>query len=90
YYEIQIKSVKTYNTVVGVKNLHEKPKNYILIIYYRHDQNQDEFYYLKLKQSQELWTGPDGDWKEVYFQKTKREKYKNQTLEHLANVLLNS
>jgi len=89
YYEVQIKSVKAYNSVVGVRNLHEKPKNYFLIIYYRHDKNKDEFYYLKLQQAKELWTGPDGDWKEVQLKKPERDKYKHQTLEHLAKTLLN-
>ena len=90
YYDIKIKSVKAYNTVINVKNLHEKKDNYILIIYYRHDDNRDEFYYLKLDQALELWTGPDGEWKEVYFQKPQREKFKHQTLEHLAAELLGS
>ena len=90
YYEIQIKSVKGYNTITSVRNLHEKPKNYFIIIYYRHDKKSDEFYYLKISQALELWTGPDCEYQDIYFQKPEREKYQHQTLEHLANTILNN
>lgn len=89
YYELQIKSVKAYNDIPNIHKLHEKPDNYILILHFRHDQKEDEFFYLKIDQALELWSGAESKYKEIRFKVEHREAYKNQTLENLTDILLN-
>lgn len=89
YYELQIKSVKAYYDILNISKLHEKPDNYFLILYFRHDQKEDEFFYLKIDQALKLWSGAESKYKEIRFKVEDRETYKHQTLEHLANILLN-
>jgi len=95
YYDIQVKSVKNYNRIVGVKKLHSKKKNYIIIIHYRHDKKNDEFFYLTLKQAIRLWKEKDKDgnlnkWGDLIFNKVERQLYSTQTLEDLATRIISS
>jgi len=93
YYDIQVKSVKNYNRIVGVKELHSKNKNYIIIIHYRHDKKNDEFFYLTLKQAKDQWkeknkNGDINKWGDLIFNKEHREKFSTQNLEDLASKIL--
>lgn len=86
YYDIQIKSVKGYNRIIGLKNTDNKKENYILIIHYRHDNKPDEFFYLNKKQIKKH--AIDTEWGDLIFNKPEREKYKCQKIEDLAKNIL--
>ena len=86
YYDVQVKSVKGYNRIVGVRHLDKQQGSYILIIHYRHDNRPDEFFYLMHDQiGQHLLE--DTDWGDLIFNKPEREQYAEQTLAHLAERL---
>lgn len=60
YYEVQVKSVKGYNRIVGLRGLTEKPPSYLLIIHYRHEKKDDEFFWLMRDQAKPH--AIDGEW----------------------------
>ncbi len=89
YYDIQVKSVKGYNRIIGVKDVAEKQDKYILIIHYRHENKPDEFFYLTKKQIiQHHISG--SDWGDLIFNKQERQNYSQQNLSDLANHILKS
>lgn len=87
YYDIQIKSVKGYNRIIGLKNIEEKNPDYILIIHYRHDNKPDEFFYLTKDQIIKHYL-KDSDWGDLIFNKPEREKYKDQIIANLADKII--
>jgi len=94
YYDIQIKSVKGYNRIVGIKDLDKKKDNYIIVIHYRHNKKADEFFYLTLNQAKQYWKKVDKDgklnpWGDLIFNKPEREKHIEQNLENLAEKIKN-
>lgn len=88
FYDVQVKSVRGYNRIVGVKDMSTMCNRYILIIHYRHDNKPDEFFYLTKDQIKEHHKG-DSDWGDLVFNKPEREKYCKQNLSYLATMLLN-
>ena len=50
HYDVQVKSVKGYNRIIGVKKPGDRSNRYILIIHYRHGDKPDEFFYLTKEQ----------------------------------------
>lgn len=86
YYDIQIKSVKGYNRIVGIKDIDKKTDHYILIIHYRHDNKPDEFFYLTKGQIKEHWI-ESSDWGDLVFNKPEREKYSSQDLRDLVEKI---
>lgn len=88
YYEVQVKSIKGYNSIVGVKNAEDLRGNYILIVHYRHDSKPDEFFYLTHKQIAHHHLKGSG-WGDLVFNKPERERYAEQNLADLAKRILN-
>ncbi len=87
FHEIQVKSVKGYNRIVGVSVPHEKRRSrYVLVIHYRHDAGHDEFFYLRGDQITKH--RPEGaTWGDLIFNKAERAMYAHQTLDDLARCL---
>ncbi len=88
YYDVQVKSVKGYNRIVGLRNVDTKPSGYILIIHYRHDSHHDEFFYLTKEQIIRHHL-KDSPWGDLVFNKQEREQYAAQTLADLTKRILN-
>ena len=88
YYDLQVKSVKGYNRIVGVKNAEKQRGRYILVIHYRHDDRSDEFFYLTQEQIACHYLKAS-DWDDLVFNKPEREKFAGQTLADLARRVLN-
>ena len=92
YYDLQIKSLRSYTRIIGVnkkkieKLFNENRDNYIIIVYYIL-KDREEFYYLLPEQALAMMP-KDPEWGDIIFKKTEREKYKHQNLEHLAKRLL--
>lgn len=85
YFEVQIKSVKGYNRIVGLRAVSDKPDNFLLIIHYRHDNRQDEFFWLTRDQAREhAVEAGRGD---LVFNAPERERYNEQNLDELAKRL---
>ena len=87
FYELQIKSSKGYNRIIGVKPTDKKKGKYFLILHYRHDKKEDEFFYLTQQQvTKYLMT--DSSWGDLIFNKSEREELKHQNLNHFAETLI--
>jgi hypothetical protein len=82
HYDVQVKSVKGYNRIIGIRNLEKKGSRYILIIHYRHDNRQDEFFYLTKEQVALHHIA--GSWGDLVFNKPERNHYSQQMLAQLA------
>lgn len=87
YYDVQVKSVKGYNRIIGLKNVDAKSLRYILVIHYRHDNRHDEFFYLTKEQISRHHLR-DSAWGDLVFNKQERKLYESQTLANLANRIL--
>jgi hypothetical protein len=87
FYEIQVKSVKGYNSILGVKDTKSFSDNYLIVIHYRHNTKDDEIIYLTKYQIQ-LHHKPESSWGDLVINKPERKKYKNQTIEALARAIL--
>ena len=87
YYDLQIKSVKGYNRIVGLRDVERQRGNYILIIHYRHDERPDEFFYLTREQIA-LHQLKDSEWGDLVFNRPERKRYSGQTLADLAKCVL--
>jgi hypothetical protein len=83
HYDIQVKSVKGYNRIIGVKKPGNKTNRYILIIHYRHGDKADEFFYLT-KEQIALHHLANSSWGDLVFNRAERELYARQTLAELA------
>ena len=85
YYDIQIKSIKGYNLVIGLPKhrVREKGPNYIVIVHFRHDDKPDEYIYFTREQLLKLL--PEGaEWGDFPLKKAQRESFRHQDLKHLA------
>ena len=83
YYDVQIKSVKGHNLIIGVKAPKHRGSRFILIVHYRHDDKADEFFYLDRKQV-ERHHKKESEWKDLVLHKEDRERYAAQTLADLV------
>ncbi len=83
YFDIQVKSVKGYNRIIGLGDINAKADNYILVIHYRHASKPDEFFYLLGHQILEHWLADSG-WGDLVFNKPQRQQYASQDLPALA------
>jgi predicted AAA+ superfamily ATPase len=87
--EVQVKSSKGHNRIIGVypKSVMAKNGESILIVHHRYENRPDEFMYLTHKQVLGMLsdTSKVGD---LMLNAPEREKYKEQDLWHLANRLL--
>lgn len=86
YFDIQVKSVKGYNRIIGLGDINAKEDNYILVIHYRHDNKPDEFFYLLRNQILEHWLADSG-WGDLVFNKAQRQQYESQDLYTLARYV---
>jgi hypothetical protein len=87
YYDVQVKSVRGYNRIIGLKSTEGRKGRYLLVIHYRHDKKPDEFFYLTEDQiNRHQLKG--ADWGDLIFNKQEREQYRHQTLAHLAKRIL--
>lgn len=89
YYDIQVKSVKGYNRIVGLKPLRNRQDKYILVIHYRHNSKPVEFFYLSREQIARHYK-KDSPWGDLVFNKADREEYARQDLADLARRVLNA
>ena len=89
HYDVQVKSVRGYNRIVGLKDIDNKPSRYILILHYRHDDKADEFFYLTKNQVLRHYL-KGAEWGDLVFNKAEREQYVAQTLADLGRRLLSS
>ena len=84
YYDVQVKSVKGHNSIVGVKDPKGKGSRYIIIVHYRHDDKPDECFYLDKSQI-ERHHKKESEWGDLILHKKDRERYAaSQTLANLA------
>jgi len=85
YYDVQIKSIKSYNLVLGLPKdrVREKGANYIVIVHFRHDDKPDEYIYFTREQLLQLLP-EDAEWGDFPLKKADRERFKHQDLKHLA------
>ena len=88
HYEIKLKSVKGYNLPLGLprRKVEAKGSNFVLVLAFLHKGKQDEFYYLTREQLLELLP-QDAEWGDIPFGKERREQFKAQNLEGLAQML---
>lgn len=88
HYDIQVKSVKGHGLAVGLprKKVEAKGRNFILILAYLHKGKSDEFYYLTRQQLLEFLPH-DAKFGDIPFPKGRREQFKDQSLEGLAEAL---
>lgn len=87
YYDVQVKSVRGYNRIIGLKSIEGRKGRYILVIHYRHDKKPDEFFYLTEEQiTRHQIKG--ADWGDLIFRRQEREEHHLQNLSHLASRLL--
>ena len=86
YYDLQVKSVKGYNRIIGLRDISRKSSRYILIVHYRHEDRADEFFYLTKEQIEQHML-PGSEWGDLVFNKPEREQYQAQTLAHLATCI---
>lgn len=89
YYDVQIKSVKGYNLVLGLPKdrVREKGTNHIVIVHFRHYNKPDEYIYFTREQLLELL--PEGaEWGDFPLKKADREGFKHQNLKHLVDWIL--
>ena len=88
HYDIQVKSVKGYNLPIGLqrKKVESKGSEFILVLVFLHKGKKDEFYYLTRDQLLEFLP-PNAEWGDIPFGKNEREKFKEQNLEDLAQML---
>ncbi|MFL5800261.1 MAG: hypothetical protein ACJ8CR_00665 [Roseiflexaceae bacterium] len=87
HYDVQVKSVRGYNRIVGLKNIDIKSSRYILILHYRHDEKADESFYLTKDQVLRHYL-KDSKWGDLVFNKVEREQYAAQTLADLGQRIL--
>lgn len=87
FYDVQVKSVKNYNRIIGLKRPDNRQGRYVLIIHYRNDKKPDEFLYLTRKQIA-LHCLQTSVWGDLILKKKDRAQYAHQTLSHLAAALL--
>jgi hypothetical protein len=85
HYDVQVKSVKGYNRIIGIRNLESKGNRYILVIHYRHNTRPDEFFYLTKEQVALYHIA--GSWGDLVFNKPERDLYAHQTLAQLAEQI---
>ena len=90
HYDIQVKSVRGYNRILGVpwEYIATKPQNYLLVIAYIHQKKQDEFFFLTIKDLLKLMPKLKSKWRDLIFNKPEREKYKDRTITKLVNFLI--
>ena len=62
HYDVQVKSVKGYNRIIGIRNMENKGDRYILITHYRHENKEDEFFYLTKNQVNITCQAVGGTW----------------------------
>ena len=87
FYDVQVKSVRNYNRVIGLKPPGNRQGRYVLIIHYRNDKKPDEFLYLTRKQVALHHPTPSA-FGDLILRKKERAQYAHQTLSHLAHALL--
>ncbi|MBM3500038.1 MAG: hypothetical protein FJX74_15365 [Armatimonadetes bacterium] len=85
HYELQVKSVRGYNRIVGLSDLTSASEHSVLVLHYRHDRRPDEFFWLRRDEARALRI-PES-WGDLRFNKDEREKYADRTLEALAEAL---
>ena len=88
YHDLQVKSVRNYNRIIGVKSQRNHKGSCFMVIHYRHDKKPDEFFYLTKEQVTQHHKG-DSEWGDLIFNKAERAKYSHQTLSELARILSN-
>ena len=87
YYDVQVKSSRGYNRIIGLKSIEGRKGRYILVIHYRHDNKPDEFFYLTEQQIQQHQV-KGADWGDLIFNAPERDQHRHQHLSHLAHAIL--
>jgi len=89
HWDIQIKSSKGYNQIIGIpwSYIASKPSNYLVIIAFIHSRKPDEFFFLTVEDLVGLMPDPVTVWGDLRFNKPERKKYKNQTITNLPKFL---
>jgi hypothetical protein len=89
HWDIQVKSVKGYNRIIGIPwgYIASKPPNYLLVVAFIHSQKPDEFFFLTVKDLLGLMPDPMTVWGDLKFNKPERGKYKDQTITNLPKFL---
>jgi len=90
HWDIQVKSVKGYNRIIGIPWSHiaSEPPNYLLVVAFIHSQKPDEFFFLTVKDLLGLMPDPMTVWGDLRFNKPEREKYRDQTITNLPKFLV--
>lgn len=85
HYEIQVKSVRGYNRIVGLSDLAQASDRFLVVIHYRHDDRPDEFFWLRRDKARALRLPKK--WGDLRFNKAERPRYADRTLGALAEAL---
>ncbi|MBA7490407.1 hypothetical protein ES702_00945 [subsurface metagenome] len=90
HWDIQVKSAKGYNQIIGVpwSYIASKPPNYLLVAAFIHARKPDEFFFLTVKDLLGLMPYPVSVWGDLRFNKPEREKYRDQTIANLPKFLV--
>ena len=86
HFDVQVKSVKGFNRILGVKNLSAKSENYLLILHFRHEGHPDDYFFLTRDEAAHHHL-PDSNWGDLVFNKEQRERYAHRDLRILAEWL---
>lgn len=92
HYDIQVKSVRGYNRIIGLPwqfILDDAADNYILVVVYRFDGRQSEFFYLTVEDLRgDLKPDPiPVGWGDLIFNRPERAKYADRGLDAMAKHL---
>jgi len=90
HWDIQVKSSKGYNQIIGIpwSYIASKPSNYLVVVAFIHSREPDEFFFLTIEDLLGLMPDPVTVWGGLRFNKPEREKYKNQTIINLPKFLV--
>lgn len=90
HWDIQVKSVKGYNRIIGIpwSYIASKPPNYLLVVAFIHSRRPDEFFFLTVKNLLGLMPDPVTVWGDLRFNKPEREKCRDQTITNLPKFLV--
>ncbi len=89
HWDIQVKSSKGYNQIIGIpwRYIKSKPSNYLVVVVFIHSGKPDEFFYLTIDDLLGLMPEPVDEWGGLVFNRPQRDKYKNQTITNLPKFL---
>lgn len=89
HYDVQVKSVRGYNRVIGVdwKHIKSNPSNYLLAVAFIHDKKPDEIFVLTMEDLGKLTPRRLPKWGDLRFTKAERTKYRKRRIQNIDSFL---